>query len=152
MNFKEVFMKGKVFFVVVLLMCLVCIPVFAADKEITFEQLPANAKSFIKQHFPSEKISWITKDVEHNTDYDVVFESGLKIDFDAHGNWTEVDGESLPLGGSYIPQPIREYLSKNYRNATIEKIDAKRNGYEIELTDGRELVFDKKGSFLRMDD
>ena len=40
----------------------------------------------------------------------------------------------------------------NYPNQQIYKIDRKRWGYEIELSNEMELLFDKDGKFKKMDD
>ncbi len=54
---------------------------------------------------------------------------------------------------STLPQPILTYISTNYPNVYIKEAEIEDNGnYEIELSNGLELVFDADGTFLGIDD
>ena len=54
-----------------------CVVSFAKadnDKVITFEQLPAAARTFIQRHFPSEKVAFVKAERDWlDTSYDVHF-------------------------------------------------------------------------------
>lgn len=53
------------------------------------------------------------------------------------------------------PAAIDEYVATNYPDATIEEVELEDDGtYEVELSDGTELIFDADGNFLEeeMDD
>lgn len=82
---------------VALMMSAVC---FADDRPIPVEQLPAAAKTFVKQYFPEAAIAYAQIDVEMaKTEYEARLNDGTKVEFDAQGNWTKVDCEykSVPL-------------------------------------------------------
>ena len=110
----------------------------ADDKPITFEQLPAKAQQFIKTNFPQEKIAITTKDVDIFGDsYDVLFASGTKLEFTDSGEWKEIECN---------------YVTGTYPGAKYVKIEKGRNGYEVELTNGLELTFDRNFVLIDIDD
>ena len=125
----------------------------ADDKPITFEQLPAKAQQFIKTNFPQEKIAITTKDVDIFGDsYDVLFASGTKLEFTDSGEWKEIECKYSTVDEKFIPEQIRNYVTGTYPGAKYVKIEKGRNGYEVELTDGLELTFDRNFVLIDIDD
>lgn len=51
-----------------------------------------------------------------------------------------------------IPANIANYVNKNFKGATIVKIDKEHYGYEVELSNGLDLKFNCNGSFMMIDD
>ena len=51
-----------------------------------------------------------------------------------------------------ILKSIRDYVSTNYVGRKIVSMDVERNGYDIELSDGVELKFNKSGKVLSVED
>jgi uncharacterized membrane protein YkoI len=125
----------------------------AQDVKINPEDLPTNASSFIKTNFGAEKILMAEKDIDQNeTSYEVHLSNGAKIEFDQNGNWKEVDGNkktSIPT--AFIDKNILKFVSANYPNAKIIKIEKDLTKYEVDLSNGKELVFDNAGKYLRLD-
>lgn len=128
---------------------------FAANAQktsITMAQLPANAQSFLKKHYPKQTPNYILKDEEtFSLDYKVQLADGTEIEFDRKGNWEEVDGNKNTIPSSIIPAPILTYVQTHYKGAAIVKIDKGAWDYEIDLNNGLELKFNSKGEFLRVD-
>lgn len=124
----------------------------AQDKKITAAQLPATAQKFIKTHFKGQTVTKALLDKEmFDNDYETVLSNRVKINFDANGNWDQIESPTgLPL--SVIPKSINTYLAANYKGQNVLQIDRKRAGYDIELANGTELEFDTNGKFLRIDD
>ena len=127
------------------------------DVQITFDELPAKAQSFVKTHFPKEEVASVWKDIEIEMlrveDYTVALSNGTKVEFLPNGEWKEIKksrGSEIPA--SIIPSGIRDYVKKNYASSTIKDIKKKRYGYEVELTGDIDLEFNSKGKFLRVDD
>lgn len=124
------------------------------DVTISFSSLPTPAQQFISQFYPSDKIALITKEVKNshlNSEYEVRFVSGQEVEFDAVGLWTDVDapkGQTVPTG---IVPAIDEYVGLNYDGAGINEISRDSRGYEVELVNGIELLFDANGQFLGVD-
>ena len=61
------------------------------DKPVQVNQLPAKAQTFLNTYFKDVKVALATQDTElFSKSYDVVFNTGDKVEFDKSGEWTEV--------------------------------------------------------------
>ncbi|MCM1076880.1 MAG: PepSY-like domain-containing protein [Bacteroides sp.] len=124
------------------------------NEPIAISDLPAAAKTFINQFYPDVKVSRVTKESSyHNSssEYEVVFANGQEVEFDTAGNWTDIDapkGQVIPTG---IMPAIESYVSANYNGSGINEISRELRNYEVELTNGVELLFDLDGNFLGVD-
>ena len=125
----------------------------ADDKPITFEQLPAKAQQFIKTNFPQEKIAFtsLDRDIFGDT-YDVLFASGTKLEFTDKGEWKEIECKYSTVDEKFIPEQIRKYVTDTYPGTKYVKIEKGKNGYEVELTNGLELTFDRNFVLIDIDD
>jgi len=86
----------------------------AKDTPITFEQLPAKAQAFVKQHFKVNDIASVWKDDDfHDQDYKVYFNDGTQIEFYANGDWEEVKTRTQAVPAKLIPNGIAQYVKKN---------------------------------------
>ena len=125
----------------------------ADNKPIDYEQLPSAAKTFIKADFPSETISYITRDADLlDTAYDVHFANGLKIEFNSKGEWTEISCTSSPIDSKYIPRQIIDTVATRWPGEKFKKIERYRYGYEVEFTNRLELKFDRQFRLTEIDD
>ena len=117
-------------------------------------QLPDTAQKFIKNNFGSESIQNIIKEANRMGDeYQVQLSNGIKIEFNANGEWKEVKSE-LPnqsVGSIFLPQVTRDYLSKNYADIGIKSVDLDAKGIDVELLNNVDLKFDTNGNFIRID-
>lgn len=117
----------------------------------TAQALPEAITTFIKQQFPNATIAGIEPDHEHGgLEYDVYLSDGTQIDFDANNQWEKVESRAVPA--YFIPKAIATYVSSNYQNMAITKIKKEYNTFEVELVNGMDLVFDRSGRFMGMDD
>lgn len=124
----------------------------AKDIPVTVSQLPAAAQTFLKTHFPKQKVLYAIKDEGFiNTDYEVKLDNFTDIEFDANGNWTEVDGDDRAIPTAFIPTSIVTYIKAKFPNMNITKIEKDKRKYEVELNGDIEIDFDLKGNFLRID-
>ncbi|WP_394774158.1 PepSY-like domain-containing protein [Flavobacterium sp.] len=126
------------------------------DREtvITAADLPQTASTFITTYFPNATYQVIKKQDKPDSDgsvYDVYLTNGFEIDFDANGNWIDIDGNNQVIPVALIPEKINTYVTANYPNQFITSIDNERTYTEIELNNKVELVFDLQGNFLRID-
>ena len=67
---------------------------YAFDKySINRNDLPENARNFLKEYFPKAKVGMVKTDKHFlkKTDYDVKLVNGTKIEFNNAGKWTSVD-------------------------------------------------------------
>ena len=123
------------------------------DKPITKEQLPAKAQEFLKQHFADSTVMLVTLDKEFfDTNYDVHFKGGSKVEFDKKGEWTEIEFKNSPLPNSVIPSAILEFAKKHYPDPKFKEIDRNKKGYEVKMMNGIELEFDLNFNLVGYDD
>lgn len=114
------------------------------DKPINVNELPAKAQTLLSKHFKGQKVMLAT--IESGVvsrSYDVVLRNGTKLEFDKKGNLTEIDCKQGFVPSQLIPQPIKNYLKENYRGEAVRKIELNKKEYEVELTNGIDLTFNK---------
>lgn len=138
-----------------LLLVVIATSTFArADKyTINREDLPQTAREMLDTYFPKTKVGMIKVDKHllKKTDYDVRLVNGTKIEFNNAGKWTSVDCRTREVPSGLIPSNIRKYISKNYQDVQVVKIEKKTSGYEVDLSDGVELKFSLLGQFKGVD-
>lgn len=115
--------------------------------------LPVAAKTVIKKNFKAAvSLVKIDKDFGRVSDYEVILDDGSEITFDADGNWKEVEtnvSKSVPSG--FLPKGVIDFVNKNHKGQHVIGIEKKRNGYDVELSNGIDLKFDKTGAFNKYD-
>ena len=122
------------------------------DKPINVNELPAKAQTLLSKHFKGQKVMLAT--IESGVvsrSYDVVLRNGTKLEFDKKGNLTEIDCKQGIVPSQLIPQPIKNYLKENYRGETVRKIKWNKKEYEVELTNGIDLTFNKHFQLIDID-
>ena len=123
------------------------------DRVITKEKLPAAAQKFVNEHFGSLKISYVKEERDlFERNYEVVFTDGTKVEFRRNGNWKEIDCRYGEVPAVLVPEPIRKYISENYPNEKVLRIDRDRHDYEVKLSNRLELTFDLKFNLIDIDD
>lgn len=116
--------------------------------------LPDMAKTFLVAHFPNVGIRLVEKQHSarpNGSVYDVSLVNGFEVDFDATGNWTEVDGGIYAVPLSIIPEKISTYVTTNYPNIFIRQIENEKTKYDVELSNDLDLVFTPQGDFVSID-
>ena len=123
------------------------------DKPIQVSDMPKAAQLFIKNHFADLSVAMAKVETDFlDKNYDVVFTNGNKVEFDKKGNWTNVDCEHTQVPVAILPEAIRQYVAKNYPDAKVLKIElTDRKGYDVELSNGFELEFDKRMNVIDVD-
>ena len=106
----------------------------------------------LSKHFKGQKVmlSTIESGVVSRS-YDVVLRNGTKLEFDKKGNLTEIDCKQGIVPSQLIPQPIKNYLKENYRGEAVRKIEWNKKEYEVELTNGIDLTFNKHFQLIDID-
>ncbi len=123
------------------------------DQPIKINQLPEKAQQFIQKHFSKEKVAYAKMERDFmDVSYEVVFTSGTKLEFLKNGNWKEVDCKYSTLPTEIIPQEITKYVSENYPDVKMVKIDRDKRDYEVKLNNKLELTFDLKFNLIDIDD
>lgn len=125
----------------------------AQDRLISFEELPTSVKTFVGKHFSKDNVASVVLDKGFISDeYSIFMNDGTQVEFDSNGQWTEVKSNSNEVLKKIVPTKISDYISQKYPSILVEEIKSKRNTFEVELSNGLDLVFDKKGQFLRFED
>ena len=128
-------------------------PTMAENISIPAHKLPQEAQKFLSNHFSQNKVvsAMHDRDITDN-DYTVILDNGTKIEFDAAGKWESVKNNNGKMAAGVVPVAIQGYITEHYPSLGIEKIERKRYGYEVELTNDIDLKFDSKGKFVGIDD
>ncbi|MGE6354420.1 PepSY-like domain-containing protein [Flavobacterium sp. NPDC079362] len=124
------------------------------DSVISAADLPKSASAFVTTYFPGITYLTVKKHNIPESDgsvYEVKLSNNFEIDFDANGNWIDIDGNNQAIPTDLIPEKIQNYLTANYANQFVTSIDNEKTSIEVELSNNIELVFDLQGNFIRID-
>ena len=143
----------KIVFLFISLFAMNLVALAGNDKPIQVSEMPKAAQLFIKNHFADLSVAMAKVETDFlDKNYDVVFTNGNKVEFDKKGNWTNVDCEHTQVPVAILPEAIRQYMAKNYPDAKVLKIEVTdRKGYDVELSNGFELEFDKRMNVIDVD-
>ena len=136
------------------LMMVVFISSCDKDEKIAIDQLPSAAQVFLDEHFASQPVVSLRKDKDGRSglEYEARLDSGIEITFDQDGSWQEADApDNVALPTSFILPSIVNYVAAEYPNIGINNIDREVQGFDVELTNNVDLIFDTQGNFVRID-
>lgn len=125
------------------------------DRAVTLDQLPQRAQQFIRQHFAGEQVAFAKRerDFLEETRYEVVFTGGAKVEFRRNGDWNEVDCRYAAVPEAVLPEMLRGKIEELYPGVAVLRIDRDdRGAYEVRLSNGLELSFDRRGGLTGIDD
>ncbi len=147
-------MKKLLFFSCAIIVAMATLWSCSDDDELIIPgELPQTAKTFLNTYFPGMEIYKVEKDGRHDdTEYTVKFYGGYEVEFDALGEWTDVDapeGKTVPDG--IAPEAIATYVAQEYPGMGINEISRDYRGYEVELVTGLDLDFDLEGNLIGID-
>ncbi len=125
---------------------------WADNDPIRVNQLPQQAQTFISTHFGNDKVAIVEEDDSWlSTSYEVLFTNGDKVEFNGDGAWTEVCSKDGEVPAQIIPQLINKHVDSHYPDADIRRIEKDGDNYEIILSNGWELEFDKAFKVIDVD-
>lgn len=125
----------------------------AQDRKIHRSELPTEIQYYLERHFPNHKVLKIEEDRDSSsTSYEIELQNDIELEFEGT-RIKEIDAETR-LPNSVIPRRIRNYVRANYPNLYITDWELDDNGrkQQIELNNGLELEFSKRGRFIKIDD
>lgn len=123
------------------------------DKPITISQLPAAAQTVVKTYFKNKKVALAKQENDtFSKTYEVIFTDGDKIEFAKNGQWTDIECSKAVFPASLVPAPIKAYVKSNYAGSKIVKIERDKKEYDVKLSSGLEITFDKKFRVIDIDD
>ena len=121
----------------------------ADERPISYDQLPQAAKAFLAQHFPDRTPLLVQADWE---DYEVIYDNGEKVEFTKKGDWKEIDCRMSAVPDVLVPEQIKAQVNARYPGAVIVKLKKDRIGYDIKLSNGLDLEFNKRFVITDIDD
>ena len=108
---------------------------------------------FVEQYFPQANILMVNAEWD---EYEVRLSDGTQIEFNRKPEWEKIDCEhstTYPtVPAELVPEPIANYVNTNFVNQGIIKIEKKRKGWEIELSNELEIKFNKNFAVTKIDD
>ncbi len=130
--------------------------VFADDDRVTtnINELPAESRRFIEQWFGDTAVSYIK--IDRNLlglkGYEVMLKNGVEIEFNASGDWKEIDAKKQLLPAGVIPSYVSAYINEHYTGVGVVSMDRDDGMLEVKLINGLELTFDPNGNMVHLDD
>lgn len=124
------------------------------EKIVGIDDLPATGATFLKEHFNNVVVLSVTKEKEGlaGTEYKVLLDNRTEVTFDKNGNWKEVDAaDNIAIPITFILPAIVNYVNTNYPNADFNSIERENGNFDVELSNGLDLVFNNQGNFVRID-
>ena len=108
--------------------------------------------TFVSSYFSQTEILRIKAE---DDEYEVKLADGTEISFNLNFEWTHIDCEEASIYSAVptelVPEQITTYVTFNYPNQHIDKIEKEANGWEIELNNGIEIVFDSNFNVIHID-
>ena len=123
----------------------------AQDSKVTFNDLPADAINFVRQHFLVDHIASVWKDTDYNDEeYTVIFRDGLEIEFNGNGDWKELKARHGKVPDHVVPEKILAHVSATFPFESIKEVSRNltKKRYKAELTDDQELKLDENFNFI----
>lgn len=113
--------------------------------------LPNAAQSILSNNFKSKvSVIKVEKKMGNISEFEVTLTDGSEIVFDRDGNWLDIEvglNKSVPKG--LIPAQIATFVKKEQPGQKIVGIERERKGYDVTLSNGVEMKFDRSGQFVK---
>ena len=140
-----------------ILMALSLFSFTSCEKETVLadNQTPSEIKTYVQTHFSDHSILQVIKDKdEFELTYNVMLSDRITLEFNRKKEIIDIDSKNdLKLPGSVIPEKILVYVQSNYPSFYIVGWEVSdRTNQKVELNNDLELIFNKNGDFLRLDD
>ena len=139
----------KCFLVIVAMLGLLVFQGCDKDSEVTYSELPQNARVFIDSYFPLLDVVYAEKRKDgKKTIYEVVLDKGVLLHFNSSGDWIYIDCQTSALPEGVLPTKIAEYINEHYSGYTMRKVDIRYGRYDVTTTTGLILIFSVEGIFI----
>jgi hypothetical protein len=122
-----------------------------ADQPHDYSQLPQNAQKFAETYFKEVAVSAVTIDKDFGeTTYNIRF-GRIDVEFDRKGQWLNIDNAPISIYKEILPKQIFDYIQEKHPNIEIKEVERTFLGYNVELKNDMELLFNKEGKFRKYD-
>lgn len=124
------------------------------DRPIALDKLPAAAQTFLKTHFADLTLAYAVEDPKFvGSEYEVTYTDRTEVEFRPNGEWSSVERRYAAVPASIVPAQISDYVAKSsFPNQYIKKVERDAYTWEIELSNGIEIKFDREFHVIDIDD
>lgn len=148
-------MKKILFAAAALLLAGATTAIYADGRErpITLDKLPVASQTFLKTHFADLTLAYAVEDPQFiGSEYEVTYTDRTEVDFRSDGEWSSVERKYAPVPASIVPAEIAEYVAGSFNGQTVRKIERDKFSWEVELSNGLEIKFDRQFQVIDIDD
>ena len=145
----------KLFFAAMLLMTsVVSANADNDERAINVAQLPQTAQSFLTANFSGKTVAFAVEERKFfGTEYEVVYTDRTEVSFRSDGEWESVETKYEQVPSSVVPAQIADFVTKGgFEGQFIKEISRDRYSWEITLSSGIEIKFDKQFNVIGYDD
>ena len=145
----------KLFFAAMLLMTsVVSANADNNERAINVAQLPQTAQSFLTANFSGKTVAFAVEERKFfGTEYEVVYTDRTEVSFRSDGEWESVETKYEQVPSSVVPAQIADFVAKGgFEGQFIKEISRDRYSWEITLSSGIEIKFDKQFNVIGYDD
>ena len=128
---------------------------FAGDRErpITLDKLPAAAQEFLAANFKDLTLAYAVEDPKFiGSEYEGIYTDRTEVDFESNGEWSSVERKYAAVPAAIVPVQIADYVKKSFAGEFIRKSDRDKYTWEVELSNGLEIKFDRNFQVIDIDD
>ena len=124
----------------------------AKSAYVSVDRLPEMVKTFVAQQFPNQQIIFAEKEGHFykKAKYELGLDSGAKLELDEDGNWEKVENKVDGVPAIFVPKKIADYIKSKYATVAVTKVDKEGDGYEVELSNRKELKFNKRFKLVKV--
>lgn len=149
-------MKKIIFAVIVLLAGIFTAKADGNERPISVEALPKAAQEFIMLHFGQMTPTYVVEEAKYSgKEYEVYFSDRTEVEFAADGRWRKVERKYAPVPEAIVPEEIRTFVAgqgNTYPGLFVREIERTPYTWEIEMSNGIEVKFDRKFNVIGYDD
>lgn len=140
-------MKARALYTYTLLLVLLAVCGSLKAEPIDPYDLPQKSQDFIHKAFFYAMPIAVER---YSNGYEVMMNDNSVIELDKKGEWVNVTCmEGIPE--SVIPMPIRVYIKRRFEKQVVTRISRSKDGYQLEMTTGVTLSFNKKNQLIKVD-
>ncbi len=139
---------------VALLLSAFSMGLFARGKQpIAFDKLPQVVQEEIQKNFDPSEVQLITskKTAPRRFDYAFNMADGTKIMYTNKAQLLKVENIK-GINVVFLPEKVLTYIQETFPNANVTEYKIEYGVHKVELNNEIELLFTKKGKFIRIDE
>jgi len=132
---------------------------FARGKQpVSFPKMPEVLQTEVLKNYTPDQVQLITSEkiMPRHQKYVFHMADGTKLEYMSIGK-KKIKAEFRKVSNkagikkAFVPQNVQDYITEMFPNATITSYKLETMKQAVELNDNMDLVFDKKGKFIRID-